>query len=85
MTAQLADPREVRKIYANQTTNNQTTTSILVKENGIYHVTIFAISRGIGILNSNIEYSGQLTVYSITQETTTITMSTTGIILLGCS
>jgi hypothetical protein len=62
MIAQLSNSSIVHRLYANKTTDRQTPASVVVEEDGTYHVTIFAI-RGVGgIVDSNVEYSGNLIV-----------------------
>ena len=60
--AQLSNSSEVHRLYANKTTDRQIQVSVLVEENGLYQVTIFAIRGGRGIVDSSLEYSGQLIV-----------------------
>ena len=70
---------KVHKIYASKTSNCQTVASVLVEENGLYQVTIFAIRGGRGIVDSTVEYSGLLTVdlnLAIDMDTTKHTSST---------
>ncbi len=62
MIAQLSNSSEVHRLYANKTTDRQTLASVVVEENGLYQVTIFAIREGSGIVDSSVEYSMSLMV-----------------------
>ena len=67
MIAQLSNLTEVHRLYANKTTDCQTPASVVVEENGMYQVTIFAIRGRRGIVDSHVEYSRQITVDNITK------------------
>ena len=68
--AQLSDSSEVHKLYANTTTDHQTPASVMVEENGMYQVTVFAIRGESGIVDSSVEYMDQITVNGDTTVTT---------------
>ena len=54
-------------LYTNKTTNRQTSASVVMENDGTYQVTVFAISRGRGIINSNVEYMA--TIFSMPVQT----------------
>ena len=58
----LSNSSDVHKLYVSKTTDRQTLVSVLVEENGLYQVTVFAIRGERGIVDSNVEYSAQLIV-----------------------
>ena len=60
MIVQSSDLKRVHKLYINQTTDNETTAGVTVKETGQFHVTIFGVREESGILDSIIEYSGEV-------------------------
>ena len=64
--AQLSNISEVQRLYVNKTTDRQTPVSVLVMENGLYQVTVFAIREERGIVDSNVEYRVELYVATTT-------------------
>ena len=57
---------EMRKLYVNQaTTSGQTSASVVVEENGLYQVVVFAIRGDSGIVGSNVEHMKLLTVKGV--------------------
>ena len=60
MIAQQSNSSEVRKLYTNKTTDRQTPASVIVEENGMYQVTVFATRGERGIVNSSVEYINML-------------------------
>ncbi len=62
MIVQLSNSSEVHRLYVNKTTDRQTSESVVVEENGLYQVTVFAIRRTRGIVNSAVEFSERLQV-----------------------
>ena len=61
MIAQLtSNSSQVHKLYVEQTTH--TTATVEVEETGVYQVSIFPLREGTGILDSNVEYTRQITV-----------------------
>lgn len=55
---------EVLISYINQSSGNETTASVTVEETGQFHITIFAIREETGILDSNIEYRGEVKLFN---------------------
>lgn len=49
-------------MHVDRAVNRQTSTSVVVEENGLYQVTIFPIEGESGIVNSSVEYVEQLMV-----------------------
>ena len=80
--AQLSSFSEVNRLYVNKTTDRQTPVSVLVEENGLYQVTVFAIRGGRGIVGTNVEYMEMVMVGDVVPTTTAI--STLGR-LIACS
>ena len=64
VVAQMSNLTEVHKLYTGKTSENSVT--VQVGENGEYQVSVFAIRGRMGILNSNIEYRGQISVMELT-------------------
>ena len=60
--AQQSNANQAHKLYINKTTDRQTPASVVVEENGIYQITVFAIRGERGIVNSGVEYTQQLSV-----------------------
>ena len=60
--AQLSNISEVQRLYVNKTTDQQAPVSVLVEEDGMYLVTIFAIREERGIVDSNVEHRVELYV-----------------------
>ncbi len=73
--AQLSNSSEVPRLYANKTTDRQTPASVVVEENGLYQVTIFAIRGERGIVD---EYMNLLMVEDALITTTTVDKNTGG-------
>lgn len=71
----IAQLRYSSRLYANQTRDRQTPAIVLVEESGTYHITIFAIREGMGILDTNVEYTGKVMVPVM--DNSTITQGTT--------
>ena len=61
MIAQLTNSGQVHKLYTDKTLQLHTEASVEVEENRTYHVAIFAIMEGSGIVGSSIEYVEQVT------------------------
>ena len=57
---QISNSSQVHKLYVEQTTH--TTATIEVEETGVYQVSIFPLREGTGILDSNVEYTQQVSV-----------------------
>ena len=72
MIAQLSNSSEVHRLHVNKTTDLNTQLSVVVEESGTYQVTIFPIKGDRGIVGSNVEYSGQVTVSNFTMPWTTM-------------
>ena len=53
---------EVHKLYVNQSMDLHTPVTVPVERNGGYHVSIFAIREGLGILGSTMQYTEYETV-----------------------
>ena len=62
MIAYMSSSRDVNRLYVNQTTNLQTSTSVTVEENGLYQVAIFPIKRDGGIAGSDVEYTQRIMI-----------------------
>lgn len=65
LIAQLNNTNRVQKLYTSKAVSPQTSVAISVDDNGIYQITIFAIRRGTGIVDTNVEYLDILTVNEI--------------------
>ena len=69
---------EIRKLYVNQaTSSSQTSASVVVDENGLYQVVVFAIRGDSGIVGSNVEHMELLIVKDVLP-TTSNADTTTG-------
>ena len=53
---QSANVSEVHKLYVNQSMDLHTPVTVPVERNGEYHISIFAIREGMGILESTWQY-----------------------------
>ncbi len=85
MIAQLSNSSEVHRLYASKTTDRQTSASVVVEENGLYRVIIFAIREGRGIVDSHVEFMDHITVNNVRVPITTAAnaITTTAITTLG--
>ena len=72
MIAQLSNSSKVHRLHVNKTTDLNTQLSVVVEESGTYQVTIFPIRGDRGIVDSNVEYSGQVTVSNFAMPGTTM-------------
>ena len=63
------------KLYVEQTTH--TTATVEVEETGVYQVSIFPLREGTGILDSNVEYTQQVTISNLVPTVTEPTDVTT--------
>ena len=70
---QLSNATEVQKLYVNQSTDPHTPVTVEVERDGPYQVTIFPITEGRGILDSNAEHLQVLGTYYY-PTTTTVTV-----------
>ena len=73
MIAQLSDSSEVHKLHVNQSMDLQTPVTVEVEKSGMYHVAIFAIREGTGIVDSRsyVEYTVDMTTTFESIDTTT--------------
>lgn len=60
--AHLNDIDKAHILHSNRTMDRHTPGIVQVEENGLYQVTILAITGGLGILESTVEYSEELMV-----------------------
>ena len=67
---QISNSSQVHKLYVEQTTH--TTATVEVEETGVYQVSIFPLREGTGILDSNVEYTQQVSFVEATTEPPTI-------------
>ena len=61
---------EVHKLYVNKSIDLDTPVTVSVEPDGDYQVTIFAIRRGIGILESDVGYTEHVMVHTPAVEPT---------------
>ena len=66
MIAQL-NRRQVQKIYTSKTINRQIPASVVVEDNGMYQVTVFAIRGESGIVDSDVEFRERVLVINSSQ------------------
>ena len=72
MIAQLNNSSEVHKLHVNQSMDLQTPVTVEVEESGMYHVAIFAIREGTGIVGSSyVEYTVDMATTFESIDTTT--------------
>ena len=61
---------EVHKLYVNKSIDLDTPVTVSVERDGEYQVTIFAIRRGMGILESDVGYTEHVMVHTLVVEPT---------------
>ena len=71
---QISNSSQVHRLYVEQTTH--TTATVEVEETGVYQVSIFPLREGTGILDSNVEYTQQVSVVEATTEPPTTLAAT---------
>ena len=60
--AQQSDSSKVHKLHTNHTLDHSTPVTITVEERGMYQVNVLGISEGDGLVDSRVEYTGQVMV-----------------------
>ena len=65
VVAQMSNFSEVHKIYTGKASGRQDSVAVRVGDNGEYQVSVLAVRGETGILNSNVEYQGRITVMEL--------------------